>query len=49
LSAFLAPREVDDDDEIDRLLWELGLELPDVADDAPDDALPSRLEEEGWD
>jgi hypothetical protein len=36
---------VDDDEEIERLLRELGLELPDVADDAADDALPSRLDD----
>jgi len=40
------------DDEIDRLLRDLGLELPDVADDAEDDGLPPRLDDpeawEGW-
>jgi hypothetical protein len=38
-----------DDDEIDRLLVELGLELPGVDDDAADDALSPRLDEEEWD
>jgi hypothetical protein len=37
---------VDDDEEIERLLWELGLELPRVEDDAENDALPSRLDDE---
>lgn len=29
-----------DDDEINRLIRELGLQLPDVEDDVPDDGLP---------
>lgn len=36
---------VDDDEEIERLLWELGLELPDVADDAAHDARPPSLDD----
>lgn len=42
---------MDDEEEadIDRLLAALGLELPDVADDGADDALPPRLDDvEGW-
>jgi hypothetical protein len=36
-----------DEDEVDRLLWELGLELPEVADDGEDD-LPLPLDEQEW-
>jgi len=35
----------DDDQEIDRLLAELGLELPDVADNGDNDAEPSRFDD----
>lgn len=38
------------DDEIDRLLRELGLELPDVADDAGNDGPPPSLDDlSNWD
>jgi hypothetical protein len=37
---------VDDDDEIDRLLAEHGVELPGVADDAANDALAPRLDDD---
>jgi hypothetical protein len=40
-----------DEDEIDKLLRELGLELPDGADDAPLDEVDPRLtdlDEWGW-
>lgn len=40
-----------DDDEIERLLREAGLELPDVANDGEDEALPRWDDEtdlEGW-
>lgn len=37
-----------DEDEIDRLLWELGLELPDVEEDAERDGLAPRLDENDW-
>jgi hypothetical protein len=36
-----------DEDEVDRLLWELGLELPEVADNGEDDSLPP-LDEQEW-
>ena len=41
----------DDDDEIDRMLDDLGIQLPDVEDDAPDDEAPAHwddLEDWGW-
>ena len=34
-----------DEDEIDRLLRELGVELPDLADDAPHDGLAPRFDD----
>lgn len=41
---------MDDEEDIDRMLREFGLELPDVANDAPDDASPPSLDDlEGWD
>lgn len=39
----------EDEAEIERLLRELGLELPDVADDAEDDGAPPRFDDwDGW-
>lgn len=35
-----------DDDEIDKLLRELGLDMPDVEDAGEDDALLPRIEED---
>lgn len=37
-----------DEDELDLLLLELGLELPEVADNGEDDLLPP-LDEQEWD
>jgi hypothetical protein len=39
---------VDEDDDIDRLLHELGLELPDVADHAPNDGEPASFDDLEW-
>jgi hypothetical protein len=38
----------EDEGDIDRLLEELGIELPGVEGDAGDDALPPRWDEEDW-
>ena len=42
-------RWVVDDDEIDRLLDDLGLQLPDLENDAADDETPARWDDmEDW-